>query len=154
MIETFVAITEYPGLTTHKDMLEAFADHAVEFGHVVRGDTFSVGRVGDKNGGLRCAGKLLEGQVAEGDVARKAGAADVLFGASDGLGGDVGAVAEEVEVAFGGVVVADGVEEVGVEVCPAFKGEGLAVDAGRDVEGDHGGFDEQCAGAAHGVDEV
>ena len=54
-------------------------------------------------------------------------------------------MAEEVEVAFGGVVVADGVEEVGVEVCPAFKGEGLAVDAGRDVEGDHGGFDEQCA---------
>ena len=154
MVETLVAVAQDPRLTAHEDVLQPFADHAVKLRHVVHRDALAVGRVGDEDGGLRCAHELLEGHGAERDVAREAGAAHVALGAADGVGGDVGAVTEELEVALSRVVVVDRLKKFAVKVWPALEGEALAIDAGRDVEGDHGGFDEQGARATHGVDEV
>ena len=154
VVETLVAVAQDPRLAAHEDVLQPFADHAVKLADVVGRDALAVGRVGDEDGGLRCAHELLEGHGAERDVTREAGAAHVALGAADGVGRDVGAVTEEFEIALPRVVVVDRLKKLAVKVWPALEGEALAIDAGRDVEGDHGGFDEQGAGATHGVDEV
>ena len=57
-------------------------------------------------------------------------------------------------LSFFGVVVVDGVEEVGVEVCPFLEGEFFSEDAWCHVFGYECGLDGYCSRAAHGVDEV
>ena len=97
---------------------------------------------------------LLERQYFQVDVFSKSGTADILLGNLDGCRVDIRSVAFESELAFIAFIVIDTVEQLLVEVDPFLESELFAVDARSDVQGDHGGFYQQCTGAAHRVDEV
>ena len=58
------------------------------------------------------------------------------------------------ELAFLRIIVVNLVEQVLVEVCPFLEGVLLAEHTRGHVAGYEGSLDEQCARAAHGVDEV
>ena len=58
------------------------------------------------------------------------------------------------EVAFFRIIVVDGVEEFLIEVGPFLECKRFAKHTGIDVACDEGSFDEQCARAAHGIDEI
>ena len=137
-----------------EDVFELAADEFVEGVHVGGADALAVWRIGDEHAcGLRGFGPRREGSDTDIDVSGDAGTLEVAQGDVDGLGRDVAADNGHGDVTFGRIVVIYAVEELAVEVAPALEGESAAVDARIDVGGNHRGLAEECARAAHRVDE-
>ena len=114
-----------------------------------------VGRVCDDDAGLCHGGGLPGGEVPalDADHVLQAGGAYVAAGCLHGLGVDVGADDGVGGVALLAVVVVEALEELAVEVGPLLESVAGAEDARVDVRGYECGFDEEGAGAAHGVEE-
>ena len=155
LVETLLAIGEYPGVVAGKLMLQPLANHLVGAQQVGRGDTLAVGWVGNDDAFVLGLLKQLEVLLLNGDSTAQAGGLHVASRRVDGLHVDVVAV----DVAFGFTlvvlaVVVDAVEEVGVEVGPLLKGILLAEESRRHVVSNEGSLDKQCARPAHRIDEI
>ena len=117
-------------------------------------EALAVGRIADE--GATGGHNLYFVDVAafELDVLVESCALDVGTGDSDGLALDVAAIDLVGELTLGTVVVVDVGEQFLVIVGPLLEGIVVTINARGDVGADEGSLDEECARAAHGVDQV
>jgi hypothetical protein len=102
---------------------------------------------------LRSLFPACDGFRFQGYIAGHAGASCILPGNLDGSGGNICTDNGNGDFSLGAVVVVDGFKKFGVEVGPVLEGEVFAENAGIDACGDECCLDEECSGAAHGVDK-
>ena len=154
MVETLVAIAQYPGIVSGKGVFQAFAYHPVQAQEVVRRDAFAIRRVGDDDALFPWLLELLERLQLQRDFLAEASCLYIAGSYFVGLRVVVISINPMVEFTFCGVVVVDGVEQVLVEVHPFFESKFLAEHPRSDVSGDECRFDRDGTRTAHRVDKV
>ena len=154
LVEALFPVAEHPGIVARKLVLQPLANHLVGSQQVGRRDALAVGRIGHQYAFLLGLLEVLEVLLGHGDVVRQSGRLDIDAGGIDSLDVHVIPVDMMVERTLPRVVVVYLVEEVGIEVRPLLKGKLLAEESRRHVAGDERRLNQQCAAAAHGVDEV
>ena len=154
LLEALLAIAQNPGIAPRELMLQSFANHAIGTQQVGCRYTFTIRRVGHHDALLVRLRKVLEVLLFDGDVGCQPGSLHVHASGVHRLHVNIVAVDVVLEFAFLRIVVVDAVEEVGIEVRPFLEGILLAEQARCHVVSNEGGFDEQRATAAHGVNEV
>ncbi len=140
-------------MVTLEDVLELVADQAVEPFHVVGTDTFAIGGICYQYAPFGRFLPFRQGAGVQLDHAADARAADILGGDVNRAGRHVGADDFVGYLALFRIVVIEAVKQLRVEVLPVLEGEMAAVDTGIYVGGNQRGLDQECAGAAHRVNQ-
>ena len=154
LVEALLTIREHPGVIALELMLQSLTDHLICSQKVWRGDTLSVRWIGDNDTLLCRLCKFLEVLLLDGDVAGETRCLHIQQSGVYRLDIHIIAIDMVLELPFLTLVIVDLVEELGIEVGPFLECILVTEQARCHVLGNQGCLDQQCAGSAHGVDEV
>ena len=128
--------TDDPRVVSHKILFEPGTDGLVEVEDVVGGDALAIRRVGDHDGRLLRLLKLIEVLLHDVHHLVHSSRASIVDCRGHGVAVDVVSIDFVVELPLLAVVVVDPLQEVFIEVFPAFESKLLPEHTRIDIEGD------------------
>ena len=153
-VEEFFARRNHPGFTALEFAFELFAQRAVDVGEIFGTKTLTVGRVGDEERGRFGVGEVANLALFDSDEIGHTGSFGIGLCGFDCAEIDVGTDDTVLESALVAVVVEDRTEQFGIKIFPILKSKLAAEHTGVDVARHEGGFHQNSARSAEGVDEV